>query len=120
VFFHNGIYHSLEGVLRFYVQRDTHPERFYPVVAGQVRKFDDLPERYRANVNTDPPFDRGPGDAPALDEAQIRDVIAFLGTLTDGYSPAQAPAHGAAATRVRGAAGAAGAAVASGGERGRP
>lgn len=120
VFFHNGIYHSLEDVLRFYVQRDTHPERFYPVVTGQVRKFDDLPERYRANVNTDPPFDRGPGDAPALDEAQIRDVIAFLGTLTDGYSPAQAPAHGAAATRVRGAAGAAGAAVASGGERGRP
>jgi cytochrome c peroxidase len=26
------------------------------------------------------------GDAPALDESEIHDVIAFLGTLDDGYS----------------------------------
>lgn len=90
VFFHNGIFHSLEEVLRFYVQRDTHPERFYPVIAGRVQKFDDLPARYRANINTDPPFDRARGEAPALDEAEIRDVIAFLSTLTDGYDPSSA------------------------------
>ncbi|RKP52793.1 cytochrome-c peroxidase [Trinickia fusca] len=84
-FFHNGVYRSLEDVLRFYVERDIYPEKFYRVVAGRTRKFDDLPQRYWGNVNTDPPFDRKPGDAPALDDAEIRDVIAFLGTLTDGY-----------------------------------
>jgi cytochrome c peroxidase len=87
-FFHNGIYHSLEQVMRFYVERDTNPEKFYPRINGNVRKFDDLPQRYWANVNTDPPFDRKPGEKPALNEAEINDVIAFLGTLTDGYDPA--------------------------------
>ncbi|WP_179404690.1 cytochrome-c peroxidase [Burkholderia guangdongensis] len=92
-FFHNGIYHSLDDVMRFYVERDIHPEKFYPVVHGRVRKFDDLPRRYWSNVNDEPPFDRKPGDAPALDAAEIRDVIAFLNTLTDGYraDSAQAP-----------------------------
>lgn len=84
-FFHNGIYDSLDEVMRFYVQRDIYPERFYPVAAGRVRKFDDLPRRYWGNVNMDPPFDRQPGDAPALNESEIQDVIAFLHTLTDGY-----------------------------------
>ncbi|CAB3748941.1 cytochrome-c peroxidase [Paraburkholderia solisilvae] len=86
-FFHNGIYHSLDEVVRFYAQRDTHPEKFYPVTRGKVRKFDDLPQRYWTNLNTDPPFDRKPGDKPALDDAEIKDVVAFLNTLTDGYRP---------------------------------
>jgi cytochrome c peroxidase len=85
VFFHNGIYHSLDEAVRFYVQRDTNPEKFYPTVHGKVQKFDDLPKRYWANVNTEPPFDRKPGEKPALDEAEIKDVVAFLNTLTDGY-----------------------------------
>jgi cytochrome c peroxidase len=86
-FFHNGVYHSLEEVLRFYAERDTHPEKFYPVAKGVVHKFDDLPKRYWANLNTNPPFDRKLGDKPVFDEAEIRDIIAFLGTLTDGYQP---------------------------------
>lgn len=90
VFFHNGIYHSLDEAVRFYVQRDTNPEKFYPVVHGKVQKFDDLPKRYWANVNTEPPFDRKPGEKPALDEAEIKDVVAFLNTLTDGYQGYQA------------------------------
>jgi cytochrome c peroxidase len=87
VFFHNGVFHSLEQVLDFYVNRDLHPERFYPRnPAGRVLRYDDLPARYRANLDTsDAPFDRRPGDPPALTRAQIRDVIAFLDTLTDGY-----------------------------------
>jgi cytochrome c peroxidase len=89
VFFHNGIYHSLDEAVRFYVQRDTNPEKFYPTVHGKVRKFDDLPKRYWANVNTEPPFDRKPGEKPALDEAEIKDVVAFLNTLTDGYQAAK-------------------------------
>ena len=89
VFFHNGIYHSLDEAVRFYVQRDTNPEKFYPTVHGKVQKFDDLPRRYWANVNTEPPFDRKPGEKPALDEADIKDVVAFLNTLTDGYQAAK-------------------------------
>ena len=89
-FFHNGIYHKLEDVVRFYVERDTNPEKFYPVSKkGVVEKFDDLPKKYWENVNTEPPFDRKKGEKPALDEAEIRDVVAFLGTLTDGYDPAK-------------------------------
>ena len=42
-----------------------------------------------ANVNTDPPFGGKPGDPPALSPAEIDDIVAFLTTLTDGYSPTQ-------------------------------
>lgn len=92
VFFHNGAFHSLREVLRFYATRDTQPSRWYPRDAqGHVAKFDDLPPRFRANVNLDPPFGRRPGAAPALTEAEIDDLLAFLGTLTDGYgAPASA------------------------------
>jgi cytochrome c peroxidase len=88
-YFHNGSFSSLEGVVRFYAQRDIHPERYYPRGRdGQVRKFDDLPEPYWSNVNTEPPFGAD-GSRPLLDEAEIRDVVAFLRTLTDGYTPAK-------------------------------
>lgn len=89
VFFHNGEFHSLHAVLDWYVNRDLHPERFYPRdAAGRPIRFDDLPPADRANVDSvDAPFDRHPGDAPALTEAGIDDIIAFLGTLTDGYTP---------------------------------
>lgn len=86
VFFHNGRFHTLEDVMHFYVERDTAPGKWYPKVAGKVAKYDDLPSRYRDNIDvTDAPFDRHPGQAPALNDAEIRDVIAFLHTLTDGY-----------------------------------
>lgn len=85
-FFHNGAFHSLEEVLRFYVQRDSNPGKWYPRKAeGSIDKFDDLPARYRGNVNMEPPFGGVPGSKPALSEAEIRDVIAFLKTLNDGY-----------------------------------
>lgn len=38
----------------------------------------------------DAPFDRKFGDKPALNDAEIDDVIAFLQTLTDGYRPQEA------------------------------
>ena len=83
-FFHNGIYHSLEEVLDFYAERDVHAERFYPMDAQRrVRKFDDLPAACHGNVNTDPPFDRQPGQPAPLTSADRRDIIAFLKTLTD-------------------------------------
>lgn len=94
VFFHNGSFTSLEQVLRFYVQRDTAPQKWYSKdPRGKLRKYDDLPPGLEANVNVEPPFDRQPGQAPALNEKDIADVIVFLRTLTDGYA-APAPAQG--------------------------
>ena len=90
VFFHNGVFHSLRQVMEFYVQRDTDPGKWYARNAdGSIDKFDDLPVQYRDNINIDPPFDRHPGEKPALDDAEIDDIIAFLQTLTDGYDPAK-------------------------------
>ncbi len=86
--FHNGRFTTLKDALTFYVQRDVYPEKFYPLKAdGSVDRFDDLPPSLRANVNTsEAPYDRRPGDAPALDDAEIDDLIAFLNTLTDGWA----------------------------------
>lgn len=90
VFFHNGVFRSLRQVLDFYNFRDVDPGKVYPRAAdGEVEKWNDLPPQYRANVDvTDPPFDRKPGDAPAMTDGDEQDLIAFLETLTDGYRPA--------------------------------
>ncbi len=94
VYFHNGVFHSLDDVVRFYVERETKPEKWYPVGAGgKVDKYNDLPAARRGNVDiTDAPFDRKLGDAPALTEDEIKDVVAFLKTLNDGYKPDAAQA----------------------------
>jgi cytochrome c peroxidase len=83
-FFHNAAVHDLKDAVRFYVERDTHPERWYPSRPdGALELFDDLPGQYRDNVNREPPFGRRPGGTPVLTSAEIDDVVAFLGTLTD-------------------------------------
>ena len=84
-FFHNGVFHNLKSVMDWYVNRDLNPEQFYPKDAnGKVIKYNDLPEKYRKNVDTfDAPFNRHPGDAPALSPREQADVIAFIQTLTD-------------------------------------
>jgi len=88
-YFHNGRFQTLREALGFYVRRDTNPEEWYPLGSdGLVHKFDDLPPQYVGNVNTtEVPYNRHPGEAPALSPAEIDDVIAFLQTLTDGYQP---------------------------------
>jgi cytochrome c peroxidase len=94
VFFHNGRFHTLRDALRFYVQRDTNPEKWYSRDAhGHVVKFDDLPPDLRRNVDTiDAPLTYKKGDKPVWSEHDIDDVIAFLKTLDDGYQPdAKAP-----------------------------
>jgi len=81
-----GCFHRLADVVRFYAERDTQPQKWYPRGPGGITmKFDDLPAQYRGNLDTQPPFDRVPGAAPALSEADIKDIVAFLNTLTDGY-----------------------------------
>jgi len=83
-FFHNGSLHSLRDVVAFYATRDTDPGRWYSHAAdGTVRPYDDLPPVYQGNLNRDAPFGRKPGEAPALTDADIDDIVAFLGTLTD-------------------------------------
>lgn len=118
-FFHNGVMHTLEQVIRFYNTRDTMPEIWYPTiggtpkatpdpgfptyglvttqyVGGTVQKFDDLPTAYRVNIDTQMPMDgRSVGSAPPLTEQNIADLICFLNTLTDGDQlPASPPASG--------------------------
>ncbi|HEV7717048.1 MAG TPA: cytochrome c peroxidase, partial [Steroidobacteraceae bacterium] len=84
VFFHNGRMKSLSETLRFYNTRDTNPELWYPTVNGVVQKFDDLPGKYQANIDPQKPLDgRAPGSAPPMSEQELKDLEAFLGTLTD-------------------------------------
>ena len=87
VFFHNGRFHTLDEVLRFYSERDTDPAKWYPRVGGKVVAFDDLPPRYRDNVDrVDEPFTRKRGDKPVFTDAEIADLAAFMKTLDDGWS----------------------------------
>lgn len=87
-FFHNGAIRSLEDAVRFYAQRDTKPQKWYPRGPdGTIEKFDDLLPQYRSNVNMEPPFGGKPGEKPVLSDAEVSDLVAFLKTLTDGYRP---------------------------------
>jgi cytochrome c peroxidase len=79
-FMHNGSFSSLRDVVAFYATRSVRPERWY----GRGPQFDDLPAKYRDNVNVDKaPYNRRRGDAPALDDREIDAIVSFLGTLTD-------------------------------------
>jgi cytochrome c peroxidase len=88
-FFHNGVFTSLKQVMDFYDFRDIDPGRLYPHAAdGTVLAYDDVPPAWRANIDhEDAPFDRKPGRKPAMSAADEQDIIAFLGTLTDGWKP---------------------------------
>ncbi|VWB58205.1 di-heme cytochrome c peroxidase [Burkholderia aenigmatica] len=96
VFFHNGRFHTLKDALRFYVQRDTSPEKLYVSDTHRhVVKFDDLPANLRSNVDTtDEPLTRKRGEPPVWSEADIADVEAFLSTLNDGYASKHPPSPG--------------------------
>jgi cytochrome c peroxidase len=88
-FFHNGVFQTLQQVLDFYNFRDTDPQKVYARGPnGTVRKYDDIPDRFQANIDVaDPPFDRHFGETPAMTAQDETDIIAFLQTLTDGYKP---------------------------------
>jgi cytochrome c peroxidase len=88
-FFHNGVFQTLQQVMDFYNFRDTNPEKVYPLGAdGKVEKYNDIPMQYHGNVDvSDPPFNRHPGDVPAMTTQDETDIIAYLQTLNDGYVP---------------------------------
>lgn len=93
VFFHNGAYTTLKQVMDFYNLRSVQPEKIYPGDAdGKLALYNDIPKAFQANVDTrDAPFDRKPGDAPPMTDRDIEDIIAFMHTLDDGYTPAPGP-----------------------------
>ncbi len=70
-FFHNGSLTSLTEVVKFYATRDVTPEKWKS----------DLPAQYRDNLDVEAPF--GNAKTPALTDAEIADIVVFLGTLTD-------------------------------------
>jgi len=87
--FHNGRFKTLGDAVDFYAQRDTQPELFYPALPdGSVDRYDDLPPQFKANVSRgEAPYDRFPGGVPAMSPAEVADIVAFLETLTDGWTP---------------------------------
>ena len=88
---HNGVYKTLRDAVAFYARRAVAPERIYP--AGQ--KWDDVPPKYRANVNIYAPvYNRNVGGKPPLTDEEIDQVVAFLNTLTDAPYLAAAAARG--------------------------
>lgn len=87
-YFHNAAISTLEDAVRFHVSRDTDAARWYPTQGGVVQKFNDLPPAYQTNVTRIAPFNRSEGQAAALDESEVADVVAFLKTLTDVIAPA--------------------------------
>ena len=88
-FFHNGAIRSLRDAVAFYATRDTDPAKWYPRSGGKAA-WDDLPPRYWPNVSHEVPFAPLPGGKSRLNDREIDDIVAFLGTLTDGYKPAAA------------------------------
>jgi cytochrome c peroxidase len=79
-FGHNGVFKTLREVVVFYARRAVAPSLVYP--PGQ--KFDDVPPRFRGNVNIySPIYNKREGSPPPMTDDEIDAVVAFLGTLTD-------------------------------------
>jgi cytochrome c peroxidase len=78
-FMHNGFFKSLTEVVRFYATRNSDPQRWY----GQAVS-NDLPAQYLGNIEVvKAPFNRPANAGPALTDAEIADIVAFLHTLSD-------------------------------------
>lgn len=86
-YYHNGAFATLPEVVSFYRTRDTEPGRWYPTVDGAVEMFDDIPAAYRGNVAHVNPFGLEEGSPPRFTEQDADDIVAFLGTLSDGFRP---------------------------------
>ena len=86
VFLHNGVFKSLDEVIHFYAERDSKPEKWFPKSHGKIELYNDLPKKYRENVDhITAPFNRKKTDGPVMTEAEMQDLLAFLKTLDDGY-----------------------------------
>jgi len=61
------------------------PQRWYPLVGGNVEQFNDLPVNLRGNVIQSAPFGLQPGAPPRLSAADAADLVAFLRTSDPAY-----------------------------------
>jgi cytochrome c peroxidase len=87
-YMHNAFFTSLSDVVSFYATRASDPQRWY----GPSGVPNDLPAAYLKNLETaQPPFNGSPSTGAVLNAAQISDLVAFLGTLSDGFVPSPAP-----------------------------
>lgn len=88
-YYHNGVFSSLAQVVDFYNTRDVQPARWYRKADGVTPDvaYNDLPLIYQANVVRHPPFQPLVGNQPRLQPGEVRDIVAFLCTLTDGFDP---------------------------------
>ncbi len=87
-FMHNGVFTTLRDAVAFYATRSTDPARWYH---GKPT-FDDVPPAFSDNINVNStPMNRRPGLPPALTDAEIDEISAFLGTLTDAPYVAAMP-----------------------------
>ena len=79
---HNGYFKSLEGIVHFYNTRDVLPEcpGAYPEAQALANNCWPAPE-VADNVNSDELGDLG------LSAAEEAAIVAFLKTLSDGYTP---------------------------------
>lgn len=72
-YMHNGVFRTLREVIEFYNARDV-TDRFSPPEVAE-------------NMNTEELGNLG------LSEQEMDDLLAFLGTLTDGYQPGRTAGH---------------------------
>jgi cytochrome c peroxidase len=80
-YLHNGVFSRLRDVVAFYATRETEPARWYT-----ERKYDDTPAEYVPNINVkEVPYSATPQTGAFLDDDEIDAIVAFLGTLEDGY-----------------------------------
>jgi cytochrome c peroxidase len=83
-FMHNGFFNNLTEVVRFYSTRNSDPLRWYGRAVSN-----DLPTQYLGNIEVvKAPFNRAANAGPALSELEIADIVAFLHTLSDGFTAA--------------------------------
>ena len=99
-FMHNGLFRNLPTVIDFYSTRNSNPQRWY----GSTGMPNDLPVAYLPNIIHDrPPFNRPQSAGPLFSAGEASDLIAFLGTLSDGFGTAS-PAAAAQAPQPKTAA----------------
>lgn len=82
-YMHNGFFKNLNDVVAFYATRNADPCRWY----GPAGVANDLPSAYLKNIVSDrAPFNRPANAGPVFTAAEGDDIVAFLRTLTDGYT----------------------------------
>jgi cytochrome c peroxidase len=82
-YMHNGYFKTLGGLVHFYNTRDVKPVCSSALTEREALARDCWPPpEVMVNVNTDELGNLG------LSQAEERAIVAFMGTLSDGYAPA--------------------------------